>query len=279
MLLCNSSNREKEMAKRNCSTPANAVELYLKDFESFKATSAHVWCKEKGYSYTSLREKAKNAGIKLPSRSVCALDYIDWNDEVIGKLTGHLLGDGSLINPKKRKTSAFQLSCKNKEYLEWVVANSEFFKGQNVWSVETYDKRTKNTYSRYWCKTGVSHKLEELRQLWYPEGKKVLPEKFNLTKEGLLRFYLEDGCNTQKGGLSLSVHDFSLEDIIRIKEAIEQLVGIPNLTLHREGEKTVKIYISKYDEYKFLSFLGKRPVECFKYKFKTGYYVYIDTYI
>lgn len=249
----------------NTSVPENVVELYLLDYEKGLADKPVTWAREKGYSFATLRYRAMKSKVKLPSRSICKLDkQIDW-DSQLDILDGHLLGDGTLISPKKRDTSVFQISCKHQEYINYLITNTDFLLGNQAWEAKIKDPRTGKSYTRYWTKSRCSHFLEKMRHRWYPNGKKTVPEDLVLTNRGLLRFYLEDGCYS-KPGITFSLHDFDQEGIERVKSRIDQLLDI-NTTIHYEHSTPVKLYISSTETSKLFSAI-KCPVKCYRYKWR-----------
>lgn len=253
------------MTRLNTNTPDNVVDLYLTAFNENKANQPSVWARENGFSYPALKWRATKLNIQLPSRSVCNLDsIINW-DEQIDLIDGHMLGDGCLVNPKKRKTSVIQNSCAKKDYLDWCVQNTPFWDNCNVWEVISFDKRTYTDYVRYWIKSSASHFLEVQRQRWYPNGKKRLPIDVQITARGLLRFFIEDGGNCPHGGVIFSVHEFTPDEITIIKDKIEILVN-HECTIWTEHNKPVKIYLPKPGLNSFYSIIGECPVESFKYK-------------
>jgi len=255
------------MTRKNTATPDNVIELYLADYNLNLADKPSVWARERGYSYSAMKWRADKENISLPSRSVCLLDKsVAWED-VIDLIDAHMLGDGCLINPKKRQTSVIQNSCAKKDYLEWCVANTPFWQNCNVWEVVSFDKRTFTDYIRYWIKSSASHFLEQQRKRWYPNGKKRLPHDIQLTARGLLRFFIEDGGNCPHGGVIFSVHEFTSFEIERIKLQIEDLVDF-SCNIWYEHNKPVKIYLPKPSLSKFYDVIGKCPVESFNYKWQ-----------
>jgi len=254
------------MARTNTNVPENVVQLYLSAFEAGSANQPSVWAKEQGYTYMALNWRAKKQGITLPSRTICELDsLIDWST-CTDLIDGHLLGDASIINPKKRTTSVIQTVCKERDYLVWLTQNTSFWNDCDVWDCSYPDKRTGLTYDKHWIKSRASHYLEQQRQRWYPNGKKALPSDCTLTPQGLLRFFLEDGSRIAYG-ITLSVHDFSEPDIDRIKQLVENLLGM-STNYHTEKGAKVKIYIPANALSTFYTVIGDCPVACFSYKWR-----------
>jgi len=253
------------MTRINKNTPDNVVDLYLSDFQNNIANQPSVWAKEHGYSYRALYWRATKQNILLPSRSNCTIDNeVDW-ESLIDLIDGHMLGDGCIVNPKKRKTSVIQNSTKQLDYLDWCVQTTPFWTNCKVWEVNQFDKRTNTSYQRYWIKSKSSYYLEMQRLRWYPEGKKRLPSDVLLTARGLLRFYIEDGGRCPHGGVIFSVHEFNPEEIELIKFKIEGLINC-KCTVWTESGIPVKLYIPKTYLKEFFNLIGSCPVDSYLYK-------------
>lgn len=245
-------------------TPNNVVDLYIAAFNEESADKPTTWAREQGYSYATLKKYADQVGINLPSRPICIIDkLVDWSS-CLDLVDAHLLGDGSIVNPKKKETCVIQLPNVNKPYLEWCVANTPFWEGCNVWDVEFHDKRTNKNYSRHWIKSKSSNFLNLQRSRWYPNGKKQLPKDVVISKRGLTRLFIEDGtrykCNN---AVSISLNDFSEDDIQLIKSKIEEQFEL-SPSVHYEYGKAVKLHFTRSNN--FFNIIDSCPVECFSYK-------------
>lgn len=192
----------------------------------------------------------------------------DSTDKYLDILHGHLLGDGCVYKPKKDKTYCrYSQSCVHKEYLEWIISTVKIFNQPNIRYVSSYDKRTDKTYSRYAFATKTIPILNDLRSIWYPEGKKILPKDVIVNSNSLLRFYLDDGSYHPSGNY-LATNDFSPSDVEILLDKIILYTNL-NWTMHKTGKKDVyKIFLSKKYRKDFLNIIGTCPVECYKYKWR-----------
>jgi len=187
------------------------------------------------------------------------------NDQPIAKqledyLIGSLLGDGHLRRAKY--LSSFRMISKHLEYLEYV---------KKLFETDGYKTTIKPHYTCYYLFTLGSDQLMEFRKKWYPNDEmKRIPEDLSLNPSRCLYWYLEDGCltrakNKKMLGIVLSTHGFSPEDV---KVLYRKLVDI--LGLKEEGIRITKdnaIRFRKQPALKFLDYIDKTPVICFKYKF------------
>lgn len=253
--------------------PESIISEYLEAFKEKKADNPTSWAKSLGYPIHVLPRKAEKLGITLPKRetNLCQLDkVINWN-ECIDLLNGHILGDGSLLYPKKNRNPAISsTSCKYQEYLSWLKTKLPVYANQPIYRLDSYDNRTNKIYTRYWMKSKSSLKLSEYREIWYPKGKKRLPPNIKITPEGLLIFYLEDGCVHSKYAIYLAVHDFTADEIETLKELISLAINA-KVTVCYEYNIPVKLYIPSKSIYNFYSYIGKCPVKCYEYKWLPNY--------
>lgn len=183
-------------------------------------------------------------------------------------LDGHLLGDGSVFKVEKnRKNCIYAQRCKEKEYLEYLVANTSFLFGQTITHSEMLDLRTGNTYSTHHVKSKSNEIFTEARNRWYPEGKKILPQDLGITERLLLRFYLDDGYYF-KGSCYLATNDFCLNDVESLSNKISKYCNF-ELAIHSAGDKKkeqYKLYVGRKNFSEFLGIIGVCPVKCYSYK-------------
>lgn len=183
-------------------------------------------------------------------------------------LHGHLLGDGSVYRVNKNRSNcSYSHACKHKEYLEWIVSNTPIFNNPNIRGVSSYDKRTNKTYHRYHFRTASSIIYTNLRDLWYPQGKKILPNDVIINSRSLLRFYLDDGSYHPSGNY-LATNDFNLSDLELLLDKIILYTNL-NWTIHKTGkEDAYKLFLSKKQRKDFLHIIGNCPVSCYEYKWR-----------
>lgn len=136
------------------------------------------------------------------------------NNEVFQIVTGSLLGDGSVYLRKRCKNAQFveTHSLKQADYLKW---KADIFTPHFGGSRLSYNK--KRDFEEIHLFTHVHPLLTELRKMWYPNGKKVIPEQElqKLDELGLAVWYQDDGtCNYRSRCCELAIHSFKEQEII-----------------------------------------------------------------
>lgn len=192
----------------------------------------------------------------------------DFNLEINSFIDGLLLGDASI--PKRRdgiKPWALTQACKYKEYLEYIHKK---FKEMGIISSPILsrwikDERCKNKgYNQHFLQTRRYKTFESFRNRWYPKDNKVIPRDLRISPDLLLQFYLGDGNFYRE--IKLCTDSFNKKDNLFLKNLIEKelniqirLIGINN---------KFELAIRKSYTQKFLDYIGKSPVKCYKYKWK-----------
>lgn len=192
-------------------------------------------------------------------------------------LDGHLLGDGSVFKTGTdcKRDAVFVISSKHEEYLQWIVNSTQTFSTCKVTLYDVWDKRTQKYYHRCTIKSYSHPLLTERRNLWYPEGKKIVPRNLTLTSRTILRWYMDDGHIHSKG-IYFSTNGFTPEDTIFLRRLLTDFLGIKVTTqYHSNGKYRLFIPIrgtrqgvasTNNNIKKFLDAIGECPVSCFKHK-------------
>jgi len=170
-------------------------------------------------------------------------------------INGELLGDGCILQFSKY-TSNYLRSSKYKEYCEWLIL--EF----NKFGIETgkiYKRKhalKDKIYFSYSFMTRPYEKLLEFRNIWYLNGKKMVPKDIELTPLTCRQWYIGDGSLHQKKKyIRLAVYGYSFNDIDLLVRKLKDI----NITSHYLDSK--EIIIGRKDSIKFLKYIGKCPEE------------------
>lgn len=110
-------------------------------------------------------------------------------------INGSLLGDGNLSKIRyKNGNSYFSKPQKaaRREYLEWHLSELQPF-SSSVGECENFCKG--KSYRRAYFSTKVSPIFTELREKWYPEGKKIVPRDLVLDPLAIAIWFFDDGSN------------------------------------------------------------------------------------
>ena len=183
---------------------------------------------------------------------------IAFDEKQMQILDGLLLGDGH-INPN-RFSGRYTQGCKYEEFLTHVKEILPL-----KWSPMWYDKK----WNCYHMKSLFTPTLKEVRERWYPNGKKIVPRNLVVSNECLLYWFLSDGSiefsnrrifpNSKYFRIRLATDGFDSEDnsclINKLKE-----VGI------EATYRSKKLHIHAKSNERFFNMLGKPPINCYKYK-------------
>lgn len=188
-------------------------------------------------------------------------------------LDGHLIGDASVFKTGSdcKRNCVMVIASKHEEYTEWIVANTKTFSTCNINNYDVYDKRTKKAYHRSVIKSYSNVLLTERRQLWYPEGKKIIPRNLCLSPELVLRWYMDDGTYHSKG-IYLCTNGYSFEDNQYLQNELSVVTGCV-VNIHKHSKNSFRLFIPKGGKIspsnnykKFLDYIRTCPVSCFKHK-------------
>jgi hypothetical protein len=198
-------------------------------------------------------------------------------NEEIDLIEGHLLGDGSIFITGKdcHRDATFNFSTKYQEYGEWLIANTESFAACKLRIYDIPDKRTGKSYHRVAFRTPSNKLFTELRNKWYPEGKKIVPKDLALTKELILRWYMDDG-NWHEKGIYFNTQGFNPENTEFLRYKLSNFLGL-KVTIQKHSKNLYRLFIplrgtgsgnySNNDNIKiFFNRIGECPVNCFLHK-------------
>jgi hypothetical protein len=130
---------------------------------------------------------------------------------------GELLGDGSIS-----KEGRYCHTNKHREYIEF-LKNKMNLNGYYVWIKDNkyFDLRTSRYYYRTVLKTYSVFK--NVRQQWYPFGKKRVPLDIRIDEEVLLHWIMGDGSISKNGqSFRLATGGFDRESILILKSKLEE---------------------------------------------------------
>jgi len=195
----------------------------------------------------------------------------------IDLIQGHLLGDGSIFITGQdcKRDATFNFVTKHQEYGKWLVNNTESFAACKLQIGDRYDKRTDKSYHRVAFRTPSNKLFTELRAKWYPQGKKIVPQDLVLTKDLILRWYMDDG-NWHEKGIYFNTQGFNSESNEFLRYQISQFLGV-KVTIHKHSGNLYRLFIplrgtgsgvinSTNNMGKFFELIGECPVNCFSHK-------------
>lgn len=176
-------------------------------------------------------------------------------------LEGDLMGDGSVV--KNGNKSRYQGSNNKREYLEFVKTQlpDKMFT-DSCWQK---DRDTHHLNSR------AIDAVDKIRDKWYPDGEKSLPDGFSLTSTHLLHWYIGDGDLKQpESSPRIRARWLSEENAYKLKDQMEYMFGNGNVTIYISG-KDKRFHFNHEGRDRFFRFVGSCPVDDYKYKWIPKY--------
>jgi len=186
--------------------------------------------------------------------------------EALEWLNGELLGDGC-VRAKSSQTASFVYGSKFLEYIKYVSYTLRRFGIIRAGKIRRYyNKKYGNWLYMY---TSCSYyELKFLQELWYPDGIKDVPVDLELTPLVCRQWYIGDGtlaCSGHTYFIVLSTQAFSKSGVVSLAK---QLTNIGIQATRQLSSNT--IYISTHSVKDFLTYIGKCPVDCYKYKWEVS---------
>lgn len=192
-----------------------------------------------------------------------------FTEEQIDFINGLLLSDGTI----SKKSCALKVNTSSYEFAKFIYDNlpSEIWCDSCILKQERIDNRTKKTYTTYRLYTHANEAFKDLRDLWYVNDKKVVPENLIINKKVLLNWYLGDGCLSQNHIkkithlIKLCTNSFNETEIKKI--LLPQLKEYDARISFTELKQPVIIIPRKKCDF-FLEYIGDCPFYDYAHKWK-----------
>jgi hypothetical protein len=247
-------------------------QLSLLDYTQYSQNNSEINRENCGY-----REFVKKFGHqrrKYPQSDLLLIESIKTEMDLI---QGHLLGDGSIFITGKdcNRDATFNFATKHEEYGQWLVQSTESFAACKLRVYDIYDKRTQKSYHRVSFRTPSNKLFTELRAKWYPEGKKIVPQNLVLTKDLILRWYMDDG-NWHEKGIYFNTQGFDPKSTEFLRSQLSQFLGL-KVTIQKHSGDLYRLFIpvrgtgsgvssTNNNIKRFLEVIGESPISCFSHK-------------
>jgi hypothetical protein len=152
---------------------------------------------------------------------------------------------------------------------------------EKVFKEDGYETSLRKNEIDCYCSTQSSIQLQEMRDKWYKDGVKILPEDFKINPTIMLHWYEGDGSYGRKENrINFSTHNFTENEVRKLRNDITQeLVISPIVTKETKrdfqgkkypGEYYYLIYINRRDDVeKFFQYLDKADKESVELAKKT----------
>lgn len=195
------------------------------------------------------------------------------SDNILQLITGHILGDGHLIGIKPPALNSGFSTAQGHKHADVIEWTQRLLTLHNV-PCKTYTRKD-NVSILY---TPRAPAFTWLRHLWYPRGKKIVPDNLILSPLTLLAWYLDDGTLHKRAGVTLYTNGFSFRDVFNLQYNLQETFEIKcNVREHyytknswaRSLDKPYPVmYIPKQrgNLAKFFSVIGPCPVASMQYK-------------
>lgn len=225
--------------------------------DEIKVSQDTIWKRLRKFNIP-IRSSGKGVHLRLGNYCNLSQEAREWID-------GELLGDGCLTSQSSCSAS-FNYSSKYSKYIKYISDTLNSFGIKRTGKIRKWFNGESNCGGYYYT-SRCYPELLSIRQRWYPNGKKIIPRDLKLTPLTLRQEHLGDGSliHQQKGKgrpyIQLSTHSFSINDVEWLIEKLHKL----NFKATRQPSNNT-IYISPYSVKDFLAYIGKCPIECYKYK-------------
>ena len=197
-------------------------------------------------------------------------DSIKLSEEQRAIIVGLMLGDGHLATQNKGRTYRLLVehSLSQGEYVDWLyqrfdrmVLTGPHHKTQIVKGEE---------YSKYYFTTVSTPALRFYGKLFYPQGKKVVPDIIAklLTPLSLAIWFMDDGSCKSKFHRAriINTQGFALHDILKLQDALERKFGIK--TTQRKQKEGMQLYIPSTEIERFFSLISPYILPSMEYKIR-----------
>ena len=231
------------------------AELYKID-----RSTIDYWLKKHNIPLRSYGER-----IHLGNANYCGLtkEALEW-------LNGELLGDGCLQS-QSNYSARFAYGSKYDNYINYISDTlSDFGIKQSGKIIKQIvkgakGKSFKEDRATYSYNSLNYEDLLSLYRKWYPNKKKIVPKDIKLVPVTVRQWYIGDGSlifrYNRQSYITLATCGFIIEDVEFLVRKLNEL----GLKATRQPAWNV-IHISTYSVKDFLNYIGKCPVECYKYK-------------
>lgn len=229
---------------------------------SFEGNSNQVsWAlKRSGVKFRPAYRGRPQHSVPLSPRSYSLIDGLMLGD-------GHLL---SVIPPAVNSSLNFSMHTRSTEFLEWVksILSAD---GVHCRIKPRWNKPTATVFS-----TRLTKEFTVIRNRWYPDGIKAIPNDLVLTPECISTWYMGDGSLMKGRGIAIYTNGFTFPDVLRLCDLLKEIGVNSRVREHKSSASTYgtpgTIYPVMYvprgsgNLDRFFDFMGPCPVSCFEYK-------------
>jgi len=205
----------------------------------------------------------------IPTRTVsegtflATRNYLDLSSDLSNLLKGELLGDGCITMHGSR-SALYEHSSKYREYLIWLSETFADLGIEQAGRIRRYRDKKYDTFSYKYTSRSYPE-LVSIRQRFYPEGKKIVPQDLILTPIMARQWYIGDGSlrNRERGRSNIS---FSTDDFDRasIDYLLKELRDKGFKVSYQRADNRIGMSVESVKD--FLDWIGPCPINCYSYK-------------
>ncbi len=230
------------------------------------------WLKNKEEAVRVFKRPMSSISVKGSSIGCKSNNILKSNKNILdlckNNIYGLLLSDASLVSTNK-STGYLQQDCIHKEWLE---KTQQYLCDYNIGSKINNGRinsgyPSDNLIYKMWTKCYIEFK--ELKEKWYPEGKKIVPGDIKLTPECVANWYLGDGFidNRYKKHeymLGLTCDAFNRNETKLLSEMLNSVIYINSSV--KNSRNIISVH-NKHDVISFLDYIKNFWIPCYNYKF------------
>lgn len=194
------------------------------------------------------------------------------NDPII---VGILLSDGYITTTKKGKSNSYFDMVQSDKHVDFIIKIKECFEEygfiMHVKNIDRYDSRTGKIYKSIRLWSNPHPLLTLLRNIWYPNKRKIIPRNIKLSPELLCIWMEGDGFskeivhkNKNKSvNIQIGTDAFDISSL----EFIKKLLNDYGIKVNISKSNRLMIYTGEYVT-KFMDIINPYICESFRYKIK-----------
>jgi DNA-binding CsgD family transcriptional regulator len=245
---------------RKFSISKEEAEELLNDGKTFKEIANIMGC-----SIIVSKRRFKELGLTKEQKHSSHYEYydVDLSGNQKQMLIGSVLGDGTIT---KHGAYSCSHSYKQEEYFNYKRKTLYNLHSDRVQRY-VHSCFKEDTESLHFT-TGCNKYLYELRDIFYPEGKKIFPYEYmrdNLEGEGLSYWHLDDG-NYYKNIIKLCTYGYSYEEQKLIIKLLEEKFNIDGRIDKRNSRRDYYISLRKNSTKDFINLIEPYIIPSMRYK-------------
>jgi len=183
------------------------------------------------------------------------------DDKTSDIITGSLLSDGCITKGHNAKNYHYTHFSEHEEYADYLISNMNIDLSKHPCQRRLVGKYMSS--GGYNINSKYSVTFTKMRKLWYPEGKKIVPENIEINPTILLHWYMGDGTISNENGIILCTDSFDESSIDILLENLYEI----DLSPQKSYKNRIRIPNKRVLE--FLYYIGDSPLKCFNYKWNT----------